>query len=284
MTLMVAPVEMRETTVTVGHRTIKLWIGGKGEPLLMLHGGGPGATGMSNYSRNIDVLGTSFQLIIPDMPGYGGSTKGISRADPFGDIAQSMCGMLDKLNVERAHVVGNSLGGAVALRLGLESPERVRRLVLMGPGGIGVGRSIPTKGLMKLLTYYSGSGPSREKLREFIQYLVFDPSQIGEDLITERYKSSIDPEVIKNPPLIKPRGLPPRTMDLLRDPRLDRMSHRVLIMWGADDRVNRPSGGLKLLQRLPNAELYLVNKVGHWIQWERPDEFNDLVSSFLSRR
>lgn len=278
-----APIEMREATVAVGHRKVKVWTGGQGDPLLMLHGGGPGANGLSNYRRNIDHLGQSFRLIIPDMPGYGGSTKGISRKDPFGDIAQTMVGLLDELEVKTAHVIGNSLGGAVGLRLGLEAPERLGRLVLMGPGGIGVGRSLPTKGLMKLLTYYSGKGPSREKLKEFIGYLVYDSTLVGDDLIEERYLASIDPEVIRNPPLVKPRGLPPRTMDLLRDPRLDKMTHRVLIMWGADDRVNRPNGGLKLLGRLPNAELYLVNKVGHWLQWERPSEFNHMVSGFLSR-
>lgn len=278
-----AALDMRETTVAVGDRKIKVSTGGRGEPLLMLHGGGPGATGMSNFRRNVDVLGAHFHLIIPDMPGYGGSSKGISRKDPFGDIAGSMRGLLDVLGFKQADVMGNSLGGAVALRLGLEAPDRVRRIVLMGPGGMGVGRTLPTKGLMKLLTYYAGGGPSRVKLKEFINYLVFDPSQISDALIDERYRASIAPDVLKDPPLVKPRGFPPRTMDLLRDDRLDRLTNRVLIMWGSDDRVNPASGGLKLLKRLPNAELYLINKVGHWIQWERPDEFNDLVTGFLKR-
>lgn len=252
--------------------------------VFMLHGGGPGASGLSNYSRNIEALSKSFRLVIPDMPGYGMSTKGISRKDPFGDLAESMLGLMDALKIQTAHVVGNSLGGGCAIRMALEKPERMGRLVLMGPGGVDTTRSLPTDGLKSLLDYYSGEGPSIEKLRVFIQqYLVYDPSSIPESLIHDRYQSSIDPEVVASPPLRRPQGIPNfRAIDFTRDSRLSKLNTPTLVLWGTADRVNRPSGGKSLQKRMQNCDLYLFARTGHWIQWERADEFNAVTAAFLA--
>ena len=104
---------------------------------------GPGASGLSNYSRNVKPLAQQFRVIVPDMPGYGRSTKGVDGSDPFGYLADHIRGMLDELGIDRAHLVGNSYGGSCALRLALDTPHRVDRLVLMGPGGIGTTRDSP---------------------------------------------------------------------------------------------------------------------------------------------
>ena len=117
--------------MTVGEKSIRVHEFGAGPALLMLHGGGAGANGLSNYGKNIDTLATRFRVIVADMPGYGASTKGLDQADVFGDLARSMIGLLDALGVEQAHVIGNSLGGACALRMALDAPERVERLVLI---------------------------------------------------------------------------------------------------------------------------------------------------------
>ena len=167
---------------------------GEGDPVVLLHGGGPGATGLSNYSRNIDALAQRYRVIVPDLPGYGRSSKGVDGSDPFGFLADSIRAALDELGVERAHLVGNSYGGACALRLALDTPERVDRMVLMGPGGIGTTRALPTDGLNRLLGYYGGEGPSREKLEKFIrEYLVFDGPAVPDELVDLRYEASIDP-------------------------------------------------------------------------------------------
>src|SRR5215813_219902 len=104
-------------TVRAGGRDVFFVEFGEGTPLLMLHGGGPGATGSSNFVRNIPELAKRFRVIVPDLPGYGRSTKGLDRKDPFGDLAAAMRGLLDAIGVAKAHAVGNSLGGACALRL-----------------------------------------------------------------------------------------------------------------------------------------------------------------------
>jgi 4,5:9,10-diseco-3-hydroxy-5,9,17-trioxoandrosta-1(10),2-diene-4-oate hydrolase len=278
---------LTEHTITVAGKPIFVAETGSGPAVVMLHGGGPGASGVSNYSRNIDALAQQFRVIVPDMPGYGRSAKGVDRADPFGYLADMIRGLLDELGIATAHLIGNSYGGAAALRLALDTPHRVDKLVLMGPGGIGTTRAAPTAGLKSLLSYYGGDGPSRDKLEAFIRnYLVHDGASVPDDLIDLRYTASLDPEVVADPPLRRPSGpMALRTlwrMDLTRDSRLKRLQTPTLVLWGRDDKVNRPSGGPMLVNLMPNAELVMTSRTGHWMQWERADLFNGLVADFLS--
>ncbi len=274
---------MTERTVRVNGKDIFVAEEGTGPPIVLLHGGGPGASGVSNYSRNIKPLAQHFRVIVPDMPGYGRSAKGVDGSDPFGYLADHIRGMLDELGIDRAHLVGNSYGGSCALRLALDTPHRVDRLVLMGPGGIGTTRGLPTAGLKSLLGYYGGDGPSLDKLRTFIRsYLVYDGDAVPESLIQTRYESSIDPEVVANPPLQRPSGL--RTlwrMDFTRDRRLSTLETPTLVLWGRDDKVNKPSGAAMLGDRMPNADVLVTAKTGHWVQWERADFFNAVTTAFL---
>ncbi|MEN4447926.1 alpha/beta fold hydrolase [Mycobacterium sp. SM3041] len=276
-----------EHTVTVGNRKIFVAEAGSGPAVMLLHGGGPGASGVSNYSRNIDALAERYRVLVPDMPGYGRSSKRIDKSDPFGSLADAMRGLLDELSISTAHLIGNSYGGAAALRLALDTPGRVGKLVLMGPGGIGTTRGLPTAGLNSLLAYYGGTGPSREKLAEFIRnYLVYEGDSVPAELIDLRYAASIDPEVVADPPLSRPSGpFALRTlwrMDLTRDSRLASLQTPTLILWGRDDKVNKPSGGPLLQNIMPNAELVMTSRTGHWMQWERADLFNQIVDEFLS--
>jgi 4,5:9,10-diseco-3-hydroxy-5,9,17-trioxoandrosta-1(10),2-diene-4-oate hydrolase len=275
-----------ENTVIVDGRPLFYAETGSGPAVVLLHGGGPGASGVSNYSRNIDAIAARYRVIVPDMPGYGRSTKHLDQSDPFGALATAVRGLLDALDVDVAHLVGNSYGGAAALRLAKDSPERVGKLVVMGPGGIGTTRGLPTAGLKSLLGYYGGGGPSRAKLEAFVRtYLVYDGASVPDDLIDLRYAASIDPEVVANPPLRRPSGPTAlRTlwrMDLTRDARLASLRAPTLVLWGRDDKVNKPSGGPALLDILPNAELVMTPHTGHWMQWERAEQFNRLVLDFL---
>ncbi|WER49019.1 alpha/beta fold hydrolase [Cupriavidus sp. WKF15] len=267
----------------VGNRQIHLADMGGGPPVLMLHGGGPGASGVSNYARNITALAAHFRVLVPDMPGYGKSSKGLNSNDIWGDLADTMLGLLDALGIARAHLVGNSAGGGCALRMALDQPERIGRLVLMGPGGVDVSKAPPTDGLKRLLTYYTGDGPTFEKLSRFItEDLVYDGSQVPKSVLRERYEASIAPEVIANPPLRAPGD--PATLaklDLTLDPRLPALTNPTLVLWGVEDRVNPVSGGVTLQKLMSHCDLYLFSRTGHWVQWERADEFNAAVSAFL---
>ena len=271
--------------VQVAGRNIWVTELGEGPALFLLHGGGPGATGAANFVRNIPELAKHFRLIVPDLPGYGRSTKGINRADPFGDLADAMLGLLDTLGIEKAHALGNSLGGACALRMALERPASMDRLVLLGPGGIDVTQQPPTEGLIRLVTYYAGEGPTREKIASFLrEYLVFDGSAISNAVIDERFAASIDPDIIANPPLVPPNDFSTALrLDLTKDPRLPALATPTLVFWGMEDRVNRPSGARSLQEHMPNCDLYLFSRTGHWVQWERPAEFNAATIAFLSQ-
>jgi len=278
---------LHEQTVNVAGKPMFVAEAGDGLPVVMLHGGGPGASGVSNYSRNIDSLAEHFRVIVPDLPGYGRSAKGVDQSDPFGYLADMIRGLLDELGVGTACLVGNSYGGAAALRLALDTPQRVGKLVLMGPGGIGTTRGVPTAGLKSLLAYYGGDGPSRDKLETFIRnYLVYEGACVPDSLIDTRYAASVDPEVVADPPLRRPSGPTAlRTlwrMDLTRDKRLKHLQTPTLVLWGRDDKVNRPSGGPTLANLMPNAELVMTSRTGHWMQWERAELFNRMAVDFLS--
>ena len=284
-----SPPPMRESLLDIAGKKIFVAELGEGPSVLLLHGGGPGASGVTNYSRNIEELAKEYRVIVPDLPGYGRSTKGIDGADPFGYLADGIRGLMDQLGLDKAHLVGNSYGGACALRLALDTPERVDRMVLMGPGGIGTTRALPTPGLNSLLNYYSGDGPSRLKLEKFIRtYLVFNAAEVPDALIDARYAASIDPEVVAAPPLRRPSGRDAlRTLwktDFTRDRRLSRLPVPTLVLWGAADKVNRPSGGALLADRMPNCDLYQVANTGHWVQWERAGLFNRVCADFLAGR
>lgn len=267
----------------VGDRIVFVAEIGTGVPIIMLHGGGPGASGLSNFRENLSYMARSFRVIVPDMPGYGRSTKRIDRSDPFGDLAACMLGLMDEMGVQKASILGNSYGGAAALRMAMGAPERVDRLVLMGPGGIGTTRALPSKGLNALLNYYKGEGPTRAKLETFLRhYLVANPDSVSEAMIEERYRASIDPEVVASPPLTRPKGLGALwRMDLTRDRRLREIDHRVLTLWGAKDAVNRCAGAFWMQKNMRRCDLHVFADAGHWVQWECRDEFHAVTEAFL---
>ena len=101
---------------------------GSGAPVVMLHGGGPGASGMSNFGRNLPVFATRFRTLVVDQPGFGKSDKPPVEGNYFSFAARALAGLLDELGIARAHLVGNSLGGGTAVRFALNYPERAAKL------------------------------------------------------------------------------------------------------------------------------------------------------------
>jgi len=161
---------------------------GWGYPLICIHGGGPGASGWSNYQRNIGALSQHFRTILIDLPGYGRSDKKLQlEGGRFAFYAKVVRDFMDALGIQRAHFIGNSLGGGTALKFALEFPQRAHRLVLMGPaGGLSPFSPQPPEGMKVLWSYYDPPGPSLEKLRAFLEVMVYDPSQLTEELVQER--------------------------------------------------------------------------------------------------
>lgn len=253
---------------------------GDGMPLILIHGSGPGASGRANYIRNIEPLSKHFRVIVPDLPGFGKSDmKPVGTPIP-GWWADKLVEFMNQLGIEKAHFVGNSLGGAITLKIAMEKPSMVGRMVLMGSGGgTPVTSVFPTEGIKTLVNFYDGPGPSLERLKAFISQFVYDPSQITEELIAERLQAAMDPRIIAQPPMRMGPGVV--LEELWRDPRMSKLPHETLIIWGREDRVMPLDCGFVLMKQIPRARFLVMPQCGHWAQWEHADEFNQVVLGFL---
>lgn len=273
--------KLKSNFTTVDGHKVHYQTVGEGPALMLIHGGGPGAYGYSNYSRNIGPLSEKFQVIVIDLPGYGQSEFMPAPDSAFAPLSRAVMGVLDDMGIKKANLVGNSLGGGTSLRTALDYPERIDKLILMGPAGsVPIHSPFPTEGLIRMLTFYQGEAPSLEKIRRVVDLLVFDPSAITDELLEERLKVATKPEIMANPPL-RGRGANPKD-DLWREP-LNTLTHPTLIIWGREDRVVPIDAAYLLLKTIPNASLHVFPKCGHWAQWEKADEFNELVANFVTR-
>lgn len=266
--------------VKTGDVTIHYHEVGTGPAVILIHGGGPGASGLSNYSRNIGALGQRFRAIALDLPCYGKSTKLHIDGDITAFYADCLKGFMDELGLEQADFVGNSLGGRTSLQMALRHTSRVRKLVLMGSGGgYPVFTPQPTEGTKALSSFYDN--PSMESLKRFIDYLVFDPSTVPQELLQERLAQALDPDTMRHFPIKRSNRGSALTIDIWRE-RLDRLPQETLIIWGREDLTNTPDNAFILSKQIPNARLFIMPKCGHWVQWEKADEFNRLVLDFLA--
>ncbi|MGW4808525.1 alpha/beta fold hydrolase [Kitasatospora sp. NPDC004272] len=260
---------------------IRVHEAGQGHPVVLLHGGGPGATGWSNYSPNIEALSRHFRVIAPDLPGWGDS-------DPVDfatyDHVDAVCQLLDAMGVERAAFVGNSMGGHTALRLAVERPERVSHLITMGPPiqmkpflfGAGGG---PTEGLKIMYETYSDASP--EGMRRLVEVMVYDQARFATpELCALRSEAALRrPEHLANIAAVAPKAPIPIWLDLAK---VSGITAPALLIHGRDDRVVSFESSLFLAANIPNSRAHLINRCGHWAQLEHADEFNRLVTDFVT--
>jgi 4,5:9,10-diseco-3-hydroxy-5,9,17-trioxoandrosta-1(10),2-diene-4-oate hydrolase len=183
---------------------------------------------------------------------------------------------MDKLGIDQAHFVGNSMGGQVAIKLAIDSPERVTKLVVIGSAPVSQSLfcPMPLEGIKLIGSYYKGGGPSREKMRTLIQTLLYDSSFLTDAIVEERYQASIDPDTVR-----VMSTQPPTKEDL--NGQLHRVACPALVLWGIDDRFGALDIGLLMARTFQNARMHIFPKCGHWAQVEHADEFNRLVIDFL---
>ncbi|WP_063049347.1 4,5:9,10-diseco-3-hydroxy-5,9,17-trioxoandrosta-1(10),2-diene-4-oate hydrolase [Nocardia arthritidis] len=256
---------------------------GNGPTIVLLHGGGPGASSWSNFARNIPVLAEHFHVLAVDQPGYGRSDKPTEHPQYFVHSASALKDLLDHLEITtRVHLLGNSLGGGAAVRFALDYPDRAGKLILMGPGGLSTNLFAPdpTEGV-KLLSKFNYE-PTRQNLEAFLRIMVFDQSLITEELIDERFASASTPEALAATRAMGKsfagadfeKGMLWRDAYKLRQP--------VLLIWGREDRVNPLDGALVATKVIPRAQLHVFGGCGHWAQLEKFHEFNRLAIDFLA--
>ncbi|WP_229074208.1 4,5:9,10-diseco-3-hydroxy-5,9,17-trioxoandrosta-1(10),2-diene-4-oate hydrolase [Actinoplanes sp. DH11] len=255
---------------------------GHGPPLVLLHGGGPGASGTSNFGRTVPALAPHFDVLTVDQPGYGGSVEEPITGHYFTAAATALAELLDKLGLDRIHLIGNSLGGGTAVRFALLFPQRARRLVLMGPGGLSLNvfSADPTEGVKRLAAF--ARDPRRERIAAFLRTLVFDPSLVTDEMIGERLEAASSPAALRAMrEMASSFAASPEEGMLWRD--AHRLRHEVLLVWGREDRVNPLDGALVALKVLRNARLHVFGQCGHWAHLEKFDEFHRLATDFLLR-
>lgn len=274
------------TDVKAGDHVIRLNRAGEGNgpSVLFLHGSGPGATGMSNFSGNVEAFAEHHDCLIIDQVGWGDSSH--PEEVPGGRVRQIVSAnvaLLDELGIDRVHLVGNSLGGAVALNMVARAPDRVDKVICMGSAGGGGAAASPSGELMKLITFYAD--PSRESMKELISYMVVNTDLFGDRLdqiAEERLSLALRPEVRRSHELtFSPAGLAGMSVP---ETALRRIANDLLLIHGRQDPVVSLEASEWLVRRIPNARLYVVPNCAHWVQIEVADTFNALALAFLAGR
>lgn len=251
-------------------------VAGQGEPLILIHGSGPGVTAFANWRGVIPDLSEHFRCYAPDTLGFG-YTDFPSYIDGF-DMDRwiaHLTGFMDKLGIKRAHFIGNSYGGALALALAVRHPERVGRMVLMGAAGV---RFEVTDGLRKVWGYQ----PSIEAMRDLMTTFAFDPALVKDEIVRSRYEASVRPGAQEAFSSLFPEPRQ-RWLDALAtdEDKLAALEHEVLIVHGREDVIVPHSVSERFHQLIPNSELHLFGQCGHWTQIEKRERFVALVTPFL---
>ncbi|WP_344418045.1 alpha/beta hydrolase [Pseudonocardia ailaonensis] len=255
---------------------------GEGPPVFMIHGTGPGATGWSNFEPNIRGLSSSFRCIAVTMPGWGDSSP--QSRETGRDQGRAMVQLMDTMGIDRAAVIGNSMGGAIGMVLATEHPGRISHLVMMGSGVWGPSVLSPgglSEGLRVIFETYED--PSPENFRRLVAVMCHDPSFATEELAQERSRSATSkPEHLKN------------WLELMRSgegtvgfaeagQKIARSQIPTLLVHGRDDRTVHFEVSLRANGLIPDSRLVMFNRCGHWAQLEHAAEFNALTAQFLGR-
>ncbi len=270
-------------TVEAGGHTLHYHDAGEGPAVVMLHGGGPGAGGWSNFHRNIDAfVEGGYRVILLDCPGFNKSSPLVS-AEPRGLInARAVHALMDTLKIDKAHLIGNSMGGLSALTFALEFPERLDRMILMGAAGLGQSlfQPSPQEGIKLLMKLYKN--PTFENLQAMMQVFVYDTSVLTDDLVQGRWKAMQNSlEHLAN--FVKSNEQNPQALFVDFTPRLPEITARTLVIWGRDDRFVPLDNGMKAVRGIPDADLHVFTRCGHWAQWEHAAKFNETALAFLAR-
>ena len=267
--------EIGRSIVAAGIRTNYHDVG-EGFPLLMIHGSGPGVSAWANWRLVMPELAKRSRVIAPDMVGFGFTDRPAGQKYDMDVWVEQAVGLLDALGIERADLVGNSFGGALALALTIRHPQRVRRLVLMG--SVGVPFEI-TEGLDAVWGYE----PSFENMRRIMDYFAWDRSLVNDELAKLRYEASIRPGFQESFSAMFPAPRQ-RWVDAMTSSEADirAIPHETLVIHGRDDQVIPLSTSLTLANWISRSQLHVFGRCGHWTQIEHSARFARLVGDFLA--
>jgi 4,5:9,10-diseco-3-hydroxy-5,9,17-trioxoandrosta-1(10),2-diene-4-oate hydrolase len=260
--------------VTGGY-DIKIADAGSGPAVVFIHGSGPGASGASNFRQNWPAfVAAGYRVILPDLIGYGASSKPEGIDYTLQLFTDTLYEALRAHGIERTCLIGNSLGGGVAIQMTLDHPEFAEKLIMMAPGCIEEQASyFSMPGIAKMVSGFGGPDFNLEEQKRLISNLVHPSfaANIPDALVEERFAVA--------------RTQPKDVLARMRTPnlglRLGEVKQPIFVMWGLNDEFCPESGARHFLDAGCNVRTLTFNHVGHWVQVERADDFNRLSLDFL---
>jgi len=248
---------------------------GNGEAVILLHGAAAGFSAIHNWRNSMGPLAEAgFCVYALEIVGFGLTDKP-EDGNTFEAKVQHVKDFIDVLCLDKVNLVGNSMGGRISLEVALDWPERVRRMVLMGSGGI---RMEPTPSFRQLFSYT----PSKEKMKQIVESFCYDPSLVTDEMVELKYQMSLLPGAQEAYGAFM-KKLSDReyiARSYLGD-KLPNIKTPTLLIWGKQDRILPLEQGEKMASLLPNARLEIIDRCGHWVEFEHSQMFNRMVSDFF---
>lgn len=247
---------------------------GEGPAVVMLHGSGPGASAYSNFKQNVDaIVESGHRAILIDMVGFGYSSKPTDCDYTTELFASNVKATLDQIGVEQCYLLGNSLGGAICIRLALDNPQMVLGLIMMAPGGIEERETyFAMPGIAKMVSAFVDGGLDRDGLRTVLHTLVFDGKHVTDALVEERFA------ILENqPPEVLSRMIIPNMQS-----ELGNLKCPIYGFWGEQDEMTPVSGASHFTKQCDHAQFTILSQCGHWVMVEYAQLFNNFLRSILN--
>lgn len=253
------------------------------ETVIFIHGSGPGANAKANWKNVLEEYAEDFHVVAPDLVGFGDTDH--PEIYPENGVQwmtkriNQILDLMDALNIKRANLIGNSLGGVIAMYLNMNAPERFNKIVLMGAGVL---LKEPTPELLKLSSFHLD--PTKENLRNLLSWFVHDINRMQstvDAVVEERYEMFQRPEIMRS----YRENFTKSTLTEMLIPQtaFERMKNDFLLIHGYYDRFVPLESSLHALNHLENVELRVFKKCGHWAMIEQRDEFIHATKHFFMK-
>ena len=269
-----------------GVRTHYYWAGTEGPAVVLLHGGGPGSSGLVGWRFAIPALASAgYRVFAPDQLTMG-LTDAREHAWPVNghqSLVDHINDFVDALCLDSVHLAGNSQGAYVALKFALDHPEKAGRLLLIGSGTIATALEVtwPNADTNPGLTALRDYDYSREGMQRFMESVVNDPAKIPADVVDLRHEMANRPGIRESRAIFEAFGATMRQDPTLWQRfslvgRLERAGLPVKLLWGSDDRFAPLSMGEEVASLVPSWDFQIV-EAGHQSQTDDPDLVNALM-------
>ncbi|MGS2811355.1 alpha/beta fold hydrolase [Nocardia sp. MW-W600-9] len=258
---------------------------GQGDPLILLHGSGIGVSGWKNFRGNLARFAEHYHCYILEFPGFGISDP-VEGTHPVLAAGAAVLRFMDGLGIDSAAMVGNSMGGVVGINLAIHAPERVTGLVCIGGVGPNIFSAGPSEGTRLLQEF--ADDPSRDKLVRWLNCMAYDRDLVTDEVIEDRWQAAIDPSSHASlAAMYGSKAFEAQKAMAANSAPYWSMMHKVqcptLLTWGLDDRQSPPDMMLAPMRLIPNAEVHVFPKCGHWVMIEAKEAFESVTLDFLRR-